>query len=271
MLEFKLISACLILLVGLAGGFTPWLFTTRKNAERLFSYGNAFAGGVFLSVGLIHMLGEAAEQFNQLWPNLDYPLVYAIATASFLMLLLIERVSIKNNGFDEVRLTPIELTQTVDQKPNSFANTYIYPAILLVTLSVHSVLTGIALGIQSGISDVTILLIAILAHKGTAGIALGVSLQRSSFSKKTKALLVVVFTVMTPIGILLGIAFSEIFQLRQREVVEAIFNALAAGTFLYIAALDIFAEEFIRPQQRWQKFILTCSGFAIMAIVAIWT
>ena len=271
MTTFKLISALVILFGGLFGGYLPRLFTNRKNAELLFSYGNAFAGGVFLSVGMIHMLGEAAEQFQDLWPQVDYPFVFVIATASFLILLFIERVTFKQATFDEIQLKAFDADIPESFQHSSFTKNVLFPIILLLTLSVHSLLTGIALGLQSSFSDITILLIAILAHKSTAGFALGVSLERSHLKRKIKVLMILIFAVMTPLGILLGVSFSHLFAMRQREIVEAIFNAAAAGTFLYIAALDIFAEEFIRPQHRWKKFLLTATGFTIMALVAIYT
>ena len=56
------------------------------------------------------------------------------------------------------------------------------------------------------------------------------------------------------------------------SIFEAVFDALAAGTFLYIALLDILEEEFrASTSHRMGKFFLVLAGFALMALVAIWT
>ena len=55
------------------------------------------------------------------------------------------------------------------------------------------------------------------------------------------------------------------------QVVTAWFKAIAAGTFLYIAALDIVREEFFpaHDDRRW-RFASAAAGVSVMALVAIW-
>ena len=55
------------------------------------------------------------------------------------------------------------------------------------------------------------------------------------------------------------------------EHFEAIFDALAAGTFFYIGVMDILAEEFDGKHNHMQTFTMATLGFAVMAVVAIWT
>ncbi|MGE5186640.1 MAG: hypothetical protein ACM31C_31515 [Acidobacteriota bacterium] len=56
-----------------------------------------------------------------------------------------------------------------------------------------------------------------------------------------------------------------------RSWFEGIFDSLAAGTFLYIAMLDIIRTEFEVRGDRWQKWSLASAGFATMAVLALWT
>ena len=46
---------------------------------------------------------------------------------------------------------------------------------------------------------------------------------------------------------------------------------MIAGTFLYVAIIDIIGEEFESPHDRWPKFGLATSGLALMAVLAIYT
>lgn len=50
---------------------------------------------------------------------------------------------------------------------------------------------------------------------------------------------------------------------------EGIFDSFAAGTFFYIAVMDILADEFKGAAQRWARYAVAIFGFTVMAIVAI--
>ena len=98
-----------------------------------------------------------------------------------------------------------------------------------------------------------------------------VSLIRGAVSLQRIIGMVVLFSLMTPVGILLGIGFMMILSGRAEQVFEAGFDALAAGSFIYIALLDILQEEFSIRQHRLLKFALVLAGLTVMAVVAIWT
>ena len=147
----------------------------------------------------------------------------------------------------------------------------LYPYVLLLILSVHSIITGIALGTESRISQAAVIMLAVLAHKGTAAFALGVSMLRTSMQPSSFIRLIVFFCSTTPFGILLGIWVMSVVTGRTAQAFEAIFDALAAGTFLYVAVVDIIEVEFSHQHSQWLKFTLVALGLGVMAIVAIWT
>lgn len=147
-----------------------------------------------------------------------------------------------------------------------------YPYLLLLTLSVHSVIAGMALGAQPSLAGFLVILIAILAHKSAAGFALGVSLHRIGTGLSRARAIVAGFAVMTPLGIGLGTGVSALLDSAGEQVFEALFDAIAGGTFLYMASLDILREEFIPPRDdRRIRWIWVAIGFGLIAIVAIWT
>lgn len=256
---FKLIAVAAIFLTGLAGGvLSRWLSGTRRS-DLLFSMGNAFAGGVFLGAGLIHMLPDAQAGFRALDGGSDYPWFALVCCAGFLVILFLEKVLVRHS-------------HSVEEAPEFMRqDAAFYPYVLLLVLSLHSVITGIALGTEQSIAQALVILLAVVAHKGTAAFSLGVSMLRGGVTLRRVSAMTVLFSLMTPLGILLGMGFMKLLSGPAEQVFEAGFDALAAGTFLYVALLDILQEEFARHRHRGLKFLLVLAGLAVMAIVAVWT
>ncbi len=112
--------------------------------------------------------------------------------------------------------------------------------------------------------------LAILAHKGTAGLALGIRLARSPMGTGRARRFVLLFALMTPLGILLGLVGSGILRRGAGLYFDATVSALAAGTFLYIASIDMLQDEFLRPGSRWAKWMWAVVGLATTALLALW-
>ena len=86
----------------------------------------------------------------------------------------------------------------------------IAPYLLLVTLSIHSLIAGITLGISTA-AGATVLLIAILAHKGAAGFALGSTFREADIPPRTRIPALLVFVGSTPLGVVLGGVAIDLF------------------------------------------------------------
>ena len=143
------------------------------------------------------------------------------------------------------------------------------PFLLLVTLSIHSLIAGITLGISAP-AGALVLGVAILAHKGAAGFALGSTFRESSVSPRTRMTALLVFVGSTPLGVILGGTTVDLLG-SGSGAAEAWFKAVAAGTFLYIATLDIVREEFFPSgMNRGRRLVWAMLGAGLMALVAIW-
>jgi solute carrier family 39 (zinc transporter), member 1/2/3 len=254
----KLISVFVIFGTGILGGVFSGLVSASKKSALLFSWGNAFAGGVFLGAGLIHMLPDAQSGFKSIVGDVDYPWFALICGFGFLFIFFLERVLLNHSH-------EANIEESSDSKKALF------PYVLMFILSIHSIITGIALGIENQMTQAAVILLAVLAHKGTASFALGVSLLRSNTSKKKFYSMISFFSFMTPLGVILGYLFSILLSGNAEQRFEAIFDALAAGTFLYIAIVDILNEEFATRKKLISKFFFLLIGFGIMAVIAIWT
>ncbi len=274
----KVVAALAILVMGIIGGIIPLLVARHDTSRRFMSMGNALAGGIFLGAGFMHLLPEAGEALEGL---IDYPLAPLLAAVGVLVLLLIDRVLFETNR-----------SQNLEQSGETHQP--VYPLILLVVLSIHSMIAGIALGLEAEVAASLLVMLAILFHKGSAAFALMVSVHASGADRKRLWTILTIFVLMTPLGIVLGTVASGFFEGRAALLIEGSFNALAAGTFIYIAILDIINAEmsriddriahFVRssllgdddvamPSQdtdRIFKFALIFVGLASMAAIGIW-
>ena len=103
-----------------------------------------------------------------------------------------------------------------------------------------------------------------------AGFALGVGLVRARAPRPRAWSLLALFAAATPAGILLGIVLDEALEGRARLGFEAAFLALAAGTFAYVAIVDILRDELEEPGGRFATWLLATLGTIAMAAIAAW-
>lgn len=264
MLGVKLGLLLAILVAGALGAALP-LLHRQARSHHLLGWGNAFAAGVFLAAGLVHMLPDA----DGLWTSLGwrYPMAFALAAAAFLFMLLVEHVLLPERAHEEVHAPSSErFARIADLHHDTLA---VYA--VLTALSIHSLLAGLALGAQPDLSRALVIFLAIIAHKSAAGFALGVSLARSRVSATQAWGLVAIFASATPIGGLIGALLDEAVEGRHASMLEAGFLSVAAGTFVYVATFDILRDEFPAPGGRFAKWLVLASGVAAMGWLARWT
>lgn len=135
--------------------------------------------------------------------------------------------------------------------------------LLAIALSLHSVkprqlFEGMAIGIQSDDSKIAALGLSVMFHKLPEAFALGVNLNKHPEARTR--VVVLIFTLSTPIGILISMLIEGVFP-----SVEGIVLALSAGTFLYIAACEIVVEEFSVSKHKYSKFACFTGGLALIA------
>ncbi len=162
---------------------------------------------------------------------------------------------------------------------------------LTLALSVHSLLEGLVLGMSDSHTIVSIS-IAILFHKVFAGFALGSTLTAActtSISNETFKKMIYLFSVSTPIGIIVAAALESNMELN--TIAVATMQAVVSGTFLYISIVEVGMKELLtnREQQRQQqqqqrigtldvrgklmqyfKLICLLLGYCFMSYLAVW-
>ena len=70
-------------------------------------------------------------------------------------------------------------------------------------------------------------------------IFLGLAFKQANIDLKTSTIMIAIQAAMNPIGVGIGWALSD-----QGPLVTGIFTSISAGTFIYIATLEVIVEEF---------------------------
>jgi len=139
-------------------------------------------------------------------------------------------------------------------------NLDVTPVALMLALSIHACLEGIALGLLETKESTINLCIGIILHKIAASFSLAIELKiKYGDRHKIMGLILAVFAIATPLGVVIGLAAKN-----SSPLVDVIFSSLAAGTFVYIAATEIVNKEFSKPEHRWLKLLVFFIGAAIV-------
>ncbi|OGT69293.1 MAG: hypothetical protein A3J38_00645 [Gammaproteobacteria bacterium RIFCSPHIGHO2_12_FULL_45_9] len=251
LVTYKILAALLIFASSLIAVIYPLKLkrTTTHYGEPL-ELGEAFASGIFLGVAFFHMLPEARLTFQQFFGHSHYPVAELICVSGFIFLLFLERLSLAS---------PFIQPQTA------------IPYILAIMLIIHSLIEGTALGINTTFSEALMLFIAIIAHKGSASFALCVTLMRYHFSFRHILFVMTFFSLMTPLGIGLGTGATFFLHSETGQIVAAVFNAFAAGTFFYMSTLHhVQFHKRAHEAQGMLEFFCLLVGLVLMGVIVAW-
>lgn len=206
------------LLIGavILGGMIVTLLN-RFDQRKLIKIMLAFSGGFLLSIAFIHFLPE----------------LYASHSAAIGLYILI--------GF-LVQLFLEYFSGGIEHGHIHAHKDKAIPIVLFVSLSIHSFIEGIPLAMpevqHEGHTHLSSdsLLMGILFHQTPVAIALMTLLLNSSFTKAKSWIILILFSLMTPLGLLFGyfsqdqIAFLDMDKLL----------AVVVGMFLHISTTIIF-------------------------------
>ncbi|MBE8215621.1 MAG: ZIP family metal transporter [Endozoicomonadaceae bacterium] len=248
MLTLKLICSVIIFISTLAAAIYPFFKRMRNSKKVDFPIGEALGSGIFLGAGLIHMLGDSSRHFMQ--QGYQYPVGLFLSGVMFLVLLWFEHIG----------------RELYVRKPDHHPS---FVHLTVILLSVHSFLEGAALGLSEAYSVLFIILTAIMAHKWAASFALAIQINKSYLTFKNGVILFSIFSIMTPLGVLVGTA--TITYLENYPLFEPIFMSLAAGTFLYLGTLHgLKRAVMIEKCCDLKHFGFVIIGFLLMSLVGIW-
>lgn len=135
----------------------------------------------------------------------------------------------------------------------------------ILALSLHEILEGLSVGLASNRESTWNMSIAIASHKLVIAFCIGFELLTSRFSTKKILSYIFVFSVVTPLGIGIGMILME------SEVpmaIPTVLQALAAGTLLYVVFFEILARERACNEYGLLHLAGAIVGFAVMYGIA---
>ena len=273
----------IILLVSIAGGLVP---SFLRLTHRRMQLALCLVSGVMLGVGMLHMLGHAAEAVvHAHGEGVSMHTVMLAAVGGFLVMFLLERFFCFHH-----HETPDEREHTcghdheasdacVDDAPRSEHRLGWVGA--FVGLTVHTLLAGIALGaavssdvgggvvegtapasVASGLAGFGVFL-GIVLHKPFDAFTIVALMQRSGRPRLAVHLVNAVFALVIPLGVMLFVVGADLASNAATFTTLAL--AFSAGTFICIAASDVLPELQFHKHDR---IAMTC--MLVVGLVIAW-
>lgn len=147
------------------------------------------------------------------------------------------------------------------------ALTPLMPLIYALLFSVHSLIAGLALGVQSQLGDAAVaILIAIVAHKFVEALSLAASFVREGVRLETSLLVLLVYCAMTPLGLAAGyllVAHGGALG----GTAEPLLSSFAAGSFTFLASHELGSDR--AALGRPLRAGLALGGVGVMGLVSL--
>lgn len=220
---------------------------SRRNSAYLVSY----SAGVLLGVGFLHVLPEALEL------NARTPLFVLVA---FVVFYFLEHHLFFHAGHEELHHASLEVAASHEE---CCSNPHPLGAVAFLGMTLHSLIDGLIIGTGFEVGgDMGFLSsMAVIAHEVPEGVAMLAILLHYGYSRRTAVAFTAIVALATPLGAVLTYALV-------RQVAPSflgILMALAAGSFIYIAASDLIPES---HRARGFKGSLSLCGGILTAFAA---
>uniref|UniRef100_A0A5S6Q9R2 Inositol hexakisphosphate and diphosphoinositol-pentakisphosphate kinase n=1 Tax=Trichuris muris TaxID=70415 RepID=A0A5S6Q9R2_TRIMR len=257
--------------------------------------------GVFFGTCFLHLFPESREAFEELqkqrsWPN--FPISEAIASFGFFLTFLLEEIAVwilnrkkksptlpeasvansyelnaetnrstDDGGNREVQSPAVD--RDVRQDHDSGHMAFVHSLTLVAAISFHSILEGLAIGIQAKAADVITLFVAVISHKCLIAVSIGLQLAKENRGRKRVVVLcVVLFASASPLGIGIGVGIDNArLEPGDQAVLFLVFTALSAGTFLFITFFEILNRELANQYPNSMKLASLMLGFLLIGTV----
>lgn len=300
-LKYKMAALASILVASSIGVIIPVLgkaIPALSPERNLFFIIKAFAAGVILSTGFIHVLPDAYGSLTSpclaKHPWQDFPFSGFIAMVSALATLMVDTYA--NSYYSKKNLeNGVAVAQSGDEggvvHPHSHGSGSmmvdsksellryrVISQVLELGIIVHSVIIGIALGASETPKTIKPLVAALTFHQFFEGLGLGGCIAQAKLKSRTIAIMTLLFSLTTPIGIGIGLGITNVYDENSPTalIVEGVFNSASAGILIYMALVDFLAADFMHPRMQSNGKLQLGANFSLllgaglMSMLAIW-
>ncbi|GLJ39373.1 hypothetical protein SUGI_0804030 [Cryptomeria japonica] len=274
-LHLKLGAIASILTGGTIGVCLPILgrsISALRPEKDIFIIIKAFAAGVIVATGFVHILPHAFESLGNpclkggAWENFPFAGFTAVMAAVGSLMAdamatgYYQRAHLKkmrsrvcvtemvgNTGELEVESGESEQQShvhthggthaydfTVEGSASSLLRHRVISQVLELGIVAHSVIIGVSLGASESPCTIRPLMAALTFHQFFEGMGLGGCIVQARFKNRSTALMAFFFSITTPVGIAVGIAISSSYNKKSPTalIVEGIFDSASAGILI---------------------------------------
>jgi zinc transporter 1/2/3 len=272
---FKIIMSACLTSLNVACWLLPMKIRRFTESKTAIGMANAFSGGVFLSLAFGHMIPHAHHGMVELGFHDATP--FYLTLGGYLLIFFVEKIMFDAHAImheaEDAHSHSHSHSHGKDLAGNGGGATAAAKGgsgrsamILLLALSIHSMFETMALGLSDTRLNAGLLSMSIALHQPAESLALLVAFLNSGLSRAQTTRALAVFSCVGPLGMGLGVLISE----HAGPLWDAVLVALAAGTFIYVGATEMIAEEFESPHNKWPKFGALVVGVGLIAVISSW-
>lgn len=293
-LQLKLTMLTLMLCFSLLCGFGSQCVIRRAAGVRLAS---CVSGGVFLSSCLLELLPDylnhARQTFSRLGLALHFPLAEFILAMGFLLVFVAE----------QMLLAVREQTGDVSREKQALIDAHVQchdgdaPGrshqrwrrlswadgsgcvedgkchmglrvfLLVLCVCVRALLQGLSAGAQQDVERLLQTCVPLLLHEGLVAFSLAAQLSHYGLRQAVASGCLVLFSVMCPAGIGMGLALAGMTPSAQVQLVRCAVEGLTSGLFIHVSIGGLMWQEPASPKHRVHKVAFLLTGFALVTAV----
>ncbi|CAF93857.1 unnamed protein product, partial [Tetraodon nigroviridis] len=273
--------------VTLLFGFAPfwlvrgagWCWAGPDVRLRVSGWTGAFAGGVFLATCLLallpHSLRSTSAAFGAAGITLQFPLPEFVVAAGFFLVLVLEQVALalsRPSPPSEQRQPLLAGSSFQNASPpprcrgrlqaDSGPTPALRAFLLLFSLSLHSALEGLAVGLLEDGREVLEVCLALSVHKSLVAASLAFQLRQGRLRRSAVASCLLMFAAMSPLGIGVGMGLTETKMSARHQLARSALEGLATGTFVYVTFMEVVPQQLQSTASRIPKVAAMLLGFA---------
>ncbi|KAK9279812.1 hypothetical protein L1049_013494 [Liquidambar formosana] len=277
-----------------------------------------FAAGVILSTSLVHVLPDAFAalgdcQVASRHPWKDFPFAGLITLIGALLALFVDIAATSHVDREPSHYAPVETQEELKGGGGSSVGKKIdelgvelgvlgschdkgggdsgeelvklkqrlVSQVLEIGIIFHSVIIGVTMGMSQNQCTIRPLVAALAFHQIFEGMGLGGCIAQAGFSFGTTVYMCFMFSVTTPMGIVLGMIVFSVTGYDDSSlnalILEGLLGSLSSGILIYMALVDLIAVDFFHNKMMnsilWMKkasYIALVLGSTSMSILALW-
>lgn len=255
-------------------------FFLNSRYRMVLTQANCLSGGVFLATFFIGLMPEVRNLYHHVFNlyqiSYSFPTTEFVIFIGFLLALGIEQCALeyKEKASTDEKNSNCDLNSSSGHGHSHYdmatalVGDNIRLGMLLVSLGVHSLFEGLALGLQISPTILLRLTIGVALHELLMAFALGVSVAKLNLPLVTSVKLALFFSATIPLGQLLGLIIGQ-YQNNATLIISATLQGLAAGTFIHVTFMEIIPTEFNEKGCRLMKVFSLGLGFILILICTV--